>query len=87
MDIFLLILNYVLTKYTTFGINNCHPLDTRRILNKHKTFRSCTGRLLNVLVTFNIHPASEGDPSSENFTSIKAKFFNDFFRSTTIAIL
>ena len=36
------------------------PLDTRRKLNVHKTFRRSPGRLLNVLWTFNLHPVPMG---------------------------
>ena len=36
------------------------PVDTRRKLNVHKTFRRRPGRLLNVLCTFNLRPASTG---------------------------
>ena len=36
------------------------PVDTRRKLNVHKTFRRRPGRLLNVLCTFNLHPVSTG---------------------------
>ena len=32
------------------------PVDTGRTLNVHKTFRRRTGRLLNVLCTFNLRP-------------------------------
>ena len=34
------------------------PVDTRRKLNVHKTFRRRPGRLLNVLCTFNLRPVS-----------------------------
>ena len=34
------------------------PLDTRRKLNVHKTFRKYPGRLLKVLCTFNLRPLS-----------------------------
>ena len=34
------------------------PVDTGRKLNAHKTFRRRTGRLLNVLCTFNSRPVS-----------------------------
>ena len=36
------------------------PVDTRRNLNVHKTFRRRPGRLLNVLCTFNLRPVSTG---------------------------
>ena len=36
------------------------PVDTRRKLNVHKTFRRRPGRLLNVLCTFNLPPVSTG---------------------------
>ena len=36
------------------------PVDTGGKLNVHKTFRSCPGRLLNVLCTFNLHLVSAG---------------------------
>ena len=45
-------------------VNNNHdsniPVDTGRKLNVHKTFRRRPGRLLNVLCTFNLRPASTG---------------------------
>ena len=41
-------------KFTRF------PVDTRRKLNVHKTFRRRPGRLLNVLCTFNLRPVSTG---------------------------
>ena len=37
-----------------------HPVDTRRKLNVHKTFRRCPGSLLNVLRTFNVRPVFTG---------------------------
>ena len=36
------------------------PVDTRRRLNVHKTFRRRPRRLLNVLCTFNLRPVSMG---------------------------
>ena len=36
------------------------PVDKRRKLNVHKTFRGRPGPLLNVLCTFNLHPVSTG---------------------------
>ena len=36
------------------------PVDTKRKLNVHKTFRRPPGRLLNVLCTFNLRPVSTG---------------------------
>ena len=36
------------------------PVDTRRKLNVHKTFRRRRGRLLNVLCTFNLRYVSTG---------------------------
>ena len=46
-----------------FDPNNKHivPVDTRRKLNVHKTFRRRPGRLLNVLCTFNLLPVSTGE--------------------------
>ena len=37
-----------------------NSVDTGRKLNAHKTFRRLPGRLLNVLCTFNLRPASIG---------------------------
>ena len=37
-----------------------NPVDTGRKLKVHKTFRSCPGRLLNVLCTFNLRSVSAG---------------------------
>ena len=37
-----------------------YPADTGRSLNVHKTFRRLSGRLQNVLCTFNLHPVSTG---------------------------
>ena len=37
-----------------------YPVDTRRKLNVHKTFRRCPRRLLNVLCTFNLRPVFTG---------------------------
>ena len=37
-----------------------YPLDTGRKLNVHKTFRRRSGRVLNVLCTFNLRPVSRG---------------------------
>ena len=37
-----------------------NPVDTGRKLNVHKTFRRRSGRLLNVLCTFNLRPVSTG---------------------------
>ena len=39
---------------------NFFPVDTGHKLNVHKTFRRRAGRLLNVLCTFNLRPASTG---------------------------
>ena len=36
------------------------PVDTRRKLNVHKTFRRRLERLLDVLCTFNVRPVSTG---------------------------
>ena len=36
-------------------------MDTGGKLNVHKTLRRRTGRLLNVLGEFNLHPASRGN--------------------------
>ena len=41
---------------------NTSPVDTGRKLNVHKTFRRRTGRLLNVLCTFNLRSMSTGRP-------------------------
>ena len=48
--------------YTASGVgkNEWVPVDTRRKLNVHKTFRRHPGRLLNVLCTFNLRPVSTG---------------------------
>ena len=35
-------------------------MDTGRKLDVHKMFRTCPGRLLNVLCTFNLCPVSRG---------------------------
>ena len=37
-----------------------YPIDTGSKMNVHKTFRRRPGRLLNVLCTFNLRPASTG---------------------------
>ena len=37
-----------------------NPVDTGRKLNIHKAFRRRSGRLLNILCTFNLHPVSTG---------------------------
>ena len=37
-----------------------YPVDTGHNLNVHKTFRRRSGRLLNVLCTFNLRPLSTG---------------------------
>ena len=42
------------------------PVDTGRKLNAHKTFRRRSGRLLNVLCTFNLRPVSTGGRNREN---------------------
>ena len=39
------------------------PVDTGRKLNARKTFRRRSGRLLNVLCTFNLRPVSVGTSS------------------------
>ena len=39
---------------------NANPVDTERKFNVHKTFRRRSGRLLNVLCTFNLRPVSTG---------------------------
>ena len=41
-----------------FGTLVLFPVDTGRKLNVHKTFRRRSGRLLNVLRTFNLRPVS-----------------------------
>ena len=43
-----------------FNFLPSYPVDTRRKLNVHKTFRRRPGRLLNVLYTFNIRHMSMG---------------------------
>ena len=37
-----------------------NPVDTGRKLNVHKMFKRRSGRLLNVLCTFSLHPVSTG---------------------------
>ena len=66
-----------------FHINS---VDTERKLNVHKMFRRRSGRLLNVLCTFNLRPVSMGNINhckNESFTydlvllkNIKAHIFN-----------
>ena len=45
-------------------VENCcrsnYPVNTGRKLNVHKTFRKRPGRLMNVLCTLNLRPASTG---------------------------
>ena len=48
--------------------NSVYLLDTERKLDVHETFRKRTGRLLNVLFTFNLRPVSRG---YNVFTSLK----------------
>ena len=47
------------------------PVDTGRKLNVHMTFRRRSGRLLNVLCTFNLRPVSTGSafPGCKVFVS------------------
>ena len=45
------------------------PVDKRRKLNVHKTFRRRSGRLLNVLCTFNLRPVSTGE-CTKRFKSV-----------------
>ena len=40
--------------------NKYNPVDTERKLNIHKTFRRRSGRILNVLCTFNLRPVFTG---------------------------
>ena len=47
--------------------------DTGRKLNVHKTFRGRTGRLLNVLCTFNLRPVSTGNHVLEGTETQKTK--------------
>ena len=46
--------------YKTLITQSFNPVDTGRKLNVHKKFRRRPGRLLNVLCTFNLRPASTG---------------------------
>ena len=47
------------SKFVPFCLGKCLlPIDTARKLNVHKTFRRRTGRLLNILCTFNLRPVS-----------------------------
>ena len=53
--------NYIFKWFSFFvSILNSIPVDTVRKLNVHKTFRRLSGRLLNVLCTFNLRPVSTG---------------------------
>ena len=47
------------------------PLGTGRKLNVYKTFRRRTGRLLNVLCTFNLRPVSTGNCWNKLFCQYK----------------
>ena len=55
------------------------PVDAGRILKVHKAFRRCPGRLLNVLCTFNLQPASAGmktTASAPNLVRYNVAFVN-----------
>ena len=47
-------------KSRSLGSSLNNPVDTRRKLNVHKTFKRHPGRLLNVLCTLNLRPVSTG---------------------------
>ena len=53
-------------KVSSVKNNSYFPVDTGRKFNAHKTFRRSPGRLLNVLCTFNLRPASTGSYLSRN---------------------
>ena len=49
-----------------FRASTVYPVDTQLKLNVHKTLRRHSGRLLNVLCTFNLRPVSTGIVSLRN---------------------
>ena len=53
-----LVLGHVLSVFKFLQVPNPIPVDTGRKLNVNKTFRRHSGRLLNVLCTFNLRPVS-----------------------------
>ena len=55
------------------AIKALNLVDTGRKLNVHKTFRGRTGRLLNVLCTFNVHPVSTGKHALEGTETQRTK--------------
>ena len=69
--VFLWILRFLRTSFI--------PVDAGRKLKVHKAFRRCPGRLLNVLCTFNLQPASAGmktTASAPNLVRYNVAFVN-----------
>ena len=57
-------INLSLYKGSDNNLNDLiNPVDTGRKLNEHKTFRRRPGRLLNILITFNLRPCVYGEDS------------------------
>ena len=55
-----------------------YPVNTRRKLNVHKTFRRRPGRLLNFFCTFNLRPVSPAEPPCFVFVN---QLFQRFVKS------
>ena len=64
---------FVIRSFIVQHFKAISPLETGRKFNVHKTFWRRPGRLLNVLCTFNLHPAFRGSFFIVN--SIKCKRF------------
>ena len=63
--IFLRILRYMSHSFFGFSWSPNTPVDTGQKLNVHRVFSRHSGRLLNVLCTFNLPPVSTGTVSSD----------------------
>ena len=59
------------------------PADAGRKLNVHKTFRRRSGRLLNVLYTFNLRPVSAGSCVTFSQISLENTCVGVFFNKIT----
>ena len=66
---------------------NPNPVDTRRKLNVHKTFRRRAGRFLNVLCTFNLRPVSTGKYAFDLFDCFTMDLCNLILQASSLSFI
>ena len=66
---------------------NPNPVDTRRKLNVHKTFRRLAGRFLNVSCTFNLRPVSTGKYAFDVLNFFTMDMCNLIFQASSLSFI